>query len=64
MKGLSMIGGTLGMIGIGGLAGACDGEGSFIVAAIVFSIGITMSYFGLKGEERNEYKYGRNKAND
>lgn len=40
------------LLGIGGLGGACEGQGSFLVSAIVFVIGLTLSLINLvKGTE-------------
>lgn len=34
-----ILGGILFVIGLGGMGSACEGQGSFMIAAIVFSIG-------------------------
>lgn len=43
---ISCTGATLFLIGMGGLAGACDGEGSFLISAIVFAAGIGLCMAG------------------
>lgn len=34
------------LIGLAGLGGACEGEGSFLIASIVFGIGFGLSLWG------------------
>ena len=38
---LDCIGSTMALLGLAGLAGACEGEGRFLVALIVFGVGMT-----------------------
>lgn len=45
---ISIIGGLAFVLGLAGLAGAAEGEGSFMVAAVVFSIGFGMCLLGFK----------------
>lgn len=47
-KGISGVGAVMFIIGIAGIAGACEGQGSFLISAVVFSIGFGLSWFGLK----------------
>lgn len=43
------------LTGIGGLAGACEGQGSFLVSLIVFAIGFGMCLYDMKRlEERDK----------
>ena len=37
---LDCIGSTMALLGLAGLAGACEGEGRFLVALTVFGIGM------------------------
>jgi len=53
---LSGIGAMMFLIGLGGIGGACEGEGSFLVAAIVFSIGFGLT---LATYRKGESKSGR-----
>ena len=47
---LGIFGGMMALIGIAGLAEACTDQGSFIVSAIVFSIGFGFALYGFKGK--------------
>lgn len=41
------------LTGVGGLAGACEGQGSFLISLVVFAIGVGMAAVDLKRlEER------------
>lgn len=44
---LEGIGALLFILGLGGMGSACEGQGSFMVAAIVFSIGFGISLHNL-----------------
>lgn len=37
---LDVIGATFALVGLGGIAGAAEGQGSFMIAVIVFLIGM------------------------
>lgn len=41
-------GAALFIVGIGGMAGACEGQGSFLVSAIVFSVGFGLAWANFK----------------
>lgn len=43
---LSSTGAMAFIVGLAGLGGACEGQGSFLIAAIVFSVGIGLSLMG------------------
>lgn len=43
-KGMYLTGGIMFIIGLGGLGGACEGHGSFLVSAIVTAIGFGLSW--------------------
>lgn len=46
------VGAILFLVGIGGMAGACEGEGSFFIAAVVFATGLGIScYEFVRGTE-------------
>lgn len=46
-KYFSSIGAIAFVIGLGGIESACEGQGSFMISAIVFSIGFGISLAGL-----------------
>lgn len=50
MKNIGVFGGILFVLGLAGIAEAVTGQGSFIVSAIVFAIGLGCSLAGLRGE--------------
>lgn len=43
-KGMNLVGATMFMVGMAGMAGACEGQGSFLISAIVFSVGLGISW--------------------
>lgn len=49
---MNAMGAVMFLVGLGGLAGACEGEGSFLIAAVVFAIGLGISWLGfVRGTE-------------
>ena len=42
---MELIGGWLFVLGLGGMGSACEGQGSFMISAIVFSIGFGICLF-------------------
>lgn len=40
------------LTGIGGLAGACEGQGSFLISLIVFAVGFGMCLYDMKRLEK------------
>lgn len=53
-KVLMNLGAALFIVGIGGLAGACEGQGSFLTSAIVFSIGLGLAWLNFKKGTESE----------
>jgi len=47
---IGAIGAVLFVIGSAGMAEAIEGRGCFLIAAIVFSVGFGLAYYGWRGE--------------
>lgn len=45
-KWIDVVGAVLALVGFAGLSGACEGEGSAIVAMITFSVGFSLCLWG------------------